>query len=193
MSDSSGELRRAGLLIVVTGPTAAGKTTIGREVAAHRDHAIHIDGDFIQNLIVTGSITMDVPPPPGALDQLRLRFQAALTIANLYRNAGFDAIISDNLFEAEARWFIKSAVDSHPSRSIHFVMLNPSIDAIRKRYDQRPGGGYTASLTPEFLKLAVEASDRVGLWLDSSCQTAAQTAEEVLRRLNEAEIRSDQL
>ena len=27
---------------------------------------------------------MDNPPPPGPLDQLRLRFQAALTLANLW-------------------------------------------------------------------------------------------------------------
>lgn len=178
----------SGPLIVISGPAAAGKTTIGREIAARRDRAIHIDGDFIQGLIITGSITMDVPPPPGALDQLRLRFKAALTVANLYRDAGFDAIISDNLFEEEVHRFIRSAFSSHPSRSIHFVMLNPSIEAIWDRYNQRPGGGYTATLTPEILKDAVERTAHVGLWLDTSHQTAAQTAEEVLDRLHEAEV-----
>lgn len=177
-----------GLLIVISGPAAAGKTTIGRQIAARRDRAIHIDGDFIQGLVVSGSITMDVPPPAGALDQLRLRFQAALTVANIYRDAGFDAIISDNLFEEEAHRFIKSAISSHPSRSIHFVMLNPSIEAIQDRYNQRPGGGYTATLTPEVLKGAVARTDRIGLWLDTSDQTAAQTAEEVLVRLHQAEV-----
>lgn len=188
MSESTDEQRHNGLLIVISGPAAAGKTTIGRQIAARRDRAIHIDGDFIQNLIVTGSITMDIPPPPGALDQLRLRFQAALNIANLYRGAGFDAIISDNLFEEEAHQFIKLAIDSHPSRSIHFVMLNPSVDAIWDRYGQRPGGGYTATLTPEVLKRAVDRTDRVGLWLDTSSQTATETTQDILRRLHEAEV-----
>ena len=188
MSEPSIKDQRTGLLIVISGPAAAGKTTIGHEIALRRDCAIHIDGDFIQRLIVTGSITMDVPPPPGALHQLRMRFQAALIVANLYRDDGFDAIISDNLFDEEAQRFLASALQSHPSRSVRFVMLNPSVDAIWKRYNQRPGGGYTARLTPEFLKAAVERTARVGLWLDTTNQTVAQTAEEVLRRLDEAEV-----
>ncbi|GAB3911894.1 hypothetical protein GCM10011575_38440 [Microlunatus endophyticus] len=179
---------RVGLLIVISGPTAAGKTTIGREIAARRHRAIHIDGDFIQRLIITGSITMDIPPPAGALDQLRLRYQAALAVANLYRDAGFDAIISDNLFAEEAHRFIESAISAHPARLIHFVMLNPSVEAIWDRYNQRPGGGYTATLTPEVLKDAVERTPRVGLWLDTSQMTTAQTADQVLERLHQAEV-----
>ena len=136
---------------------------------------------------------MDVPPPAGALDQLRLRFQAALAVANLYRDAGFDAIISDNLFEDEAQRFITSAVQSHPSRVVHFVMLNPSVEAIWARYIDRPGGGYTASLTPQILKAAVNRTNPFGLWLDTESLTAAQTADEVLRRLDEAAVGSEQL
>jgi chloramphenicol 3-O-phosphotransferase len=180
--------QKTGVLIVVSGPSAGGKTTVGHEIALHRDRAIHIDGDLIQGLIVTGSITMTVPPSPAGLHQLRLRFRAALAVANLYRDAGFDAIISDNLFEEEAQRFLAAAVQSHPSQSVRFVMLNPSIEAVRERYNRRPGGGYTATLTPEHLKAAVERTARVGLWLDTSDQTAAQTADEVLRRLDEAEV-----
>jgi hypothetical protein len=176
------------LLLVVSGPTAAGKSTIGREIAVRRDRAMHIDGDLIQSLVVSGSVTMDVPPPPGALEQLRLRFKAALNLANLYRDAGFDAIISDNLFDEEAVRFIASAIESHPSRVVHFVMINPSVETIWERYDQRPGGGYSASLTPEILKAAVERTPPIGLWLDTVGRTAAQTADEVLRRLDEAVI-----
>lgn len=179
---------RTGLLLVISGPSAAGKTTIAREIAGRLDRAIHIDGDVIQNTVVAGSIRMEVPPPPGALDQLRLRFRAALAVANLYRDAGFDAILSDNFFGEEARRFLTIALDVHRSRSVHFVMLNPTIDAIRDRYRQRPGGGYTPTLTPQVLKQAVEQTIHVGLWLDTSLQTAEETALEILQQLDHAVI-----
>lgn len=76
-----------GHLLVISGYSAAGKTTIGRELARRRERAIHIDGDVIQRLVVSGSVTMEIPPPPGALDQLRLRFAAALAVADLIRVA----------------------------------------------------------------------------------------------------------
>lgn len=188
MTESAIHCRQTGHLIVISGATASGKTTVGHEIALRRDRALHIDGDFIQSLVVSGSITMTIPPPPGALDQLRLRYRAALALADLYLDEGFDAIVSDNMFEDEAQRFLALAQQSQPSRSVHFVMLNPSVEAIWERYNQRPGGGYTAYLTPEIVKAAVERTPRVGLWLDNSNQSAAQTADEVLRRLPEAEV-----
>ncbi len=184
---------RTGLLLVISGSTAAGKTTIGREIAGRLDCAIHIDGDVIQDLVVSGSIRMEVPPPPGALDQLRLRFRAALAVANLYRDAGFDAILSDNLFGEEARRFLAVALDVHRSRSVHFVMLNPTIEAIRDRYCQRPGGGYTPTLTPQVLNQAVEQTIHVGLWLDTSHQTAEETALDILQQLGHAAVAPEEL
>lgn len=67
-------------------------------------------------------------------------------------------------------------------------MLNPSVEAIWKRYNQRPGGGYTATLTPEILKTAVGRTIPAGLWLDTTDQTPDQTADDVLHRLHLAKV-----
>lgn len=181
--------RGAGRLIVISGPSAAGKTTIGRAVAGQLPLAVHIDGDAIQRFVVSGSVQMDIPPPPGATEQLWLRYRAALSVAALYRRSGFDAVVTDNIFEAGWPMFLTLGLASGGSdRPVFAVMLDPAIDVIRERYRGRPGGGYTDSLTPEGLKAAVARTPRVGLWLDTSGQTVEESAAEILVRLDEAAV-----
>lgn len=182
-----------GRLVIISGPQAAGKTTIGHELATRLDRAVHIDGDLIQDLIVSGAVPMDLPPPPGALEQLHLRYLGALALANLYRDAGFDAIISDNLFEDGVDMILTAALKGDLSDNVHFVMLDPSIDSIWERYSARSGGGYTDSITPEGLKLAVSRTTRHGLWLDTTRQSVAETTDEIVHRLPEARVLASDL
>lgn len=67
-------------------------------------------------------------------------------------------------------------------------MLCPSVQVIRERYDDRSGGGYTDSITPESLTQAVARTPRLGLWLDTGHQIPAESAAEILRRLDEAAV-----
>lgn len=178
-----------GRLIVISGQTAAGKTTVGRALGELLPRAIHVDGDTIQRLVVSGSITPSgIPPSPGAVEQLWLRYRAALSISALYRRAGFDAVLTDNIFEAGWRQFLTLAYESEPASPMAAVMLTPSLDVIKARYDERPGGGYTDSMTLESLAEAVARTERIGLWLDTSEQTPEESATEILRRLDEATI-----
>jgi predicted kinase len=182
--------RGTGRLIVISGPSAAGKTTVGRAVAGQLPLAVHIDGDAIQRFVVSGSVLMDIPPPPGATEQLWLRYRAALSVAALYRRSGFDAVVTDNIFETGWPMFLTLGLTSAggSERPVFAVMLDPAIDVLQERYRGRPGGGYTDSLTPEGLKAAVARTPRVGLWLDTSGQTVEESAAEILGRLDEAAV-----
>lgn len=182
-----------GRLVIISGPQAAGKTTIGHHLATRLDRAVHIDGDLIQGLIVSGAVGMDLPPPPGALEQLHLRYLGALSLATLYRDAGFDAIISDNLFEEGVDMILSAALGGDRSDGVHFVMLNPSTGAIWDRYAARESDGYTDSITPEVLQLAVSRTTRYGLWLDTTQHSVAETADEILGRLPEARVTASDL
>jgi energy-coupling factor transporter ATP-binding protein EcfA2 len=182
-----------GRLFVISGPTAAGKTTVGRALAGLLPRAVHLDGDVFQRFVVSGSMTMDIPPPPGATEQLWLRYRAALSVAAIYRRAGFDAVLTDNIFEAGWGTFLTLAHASESASTTAAVMLTPHLDAIRARYQERPGGGYTDSMTPEHLLEAVARTPRIGLWLDTSGQTASESATEILRRVDEATVSIDDL
>ncbi len=173
-------VQRPGQLIVISGPSAAGKTTVGRHLATQFERALHLDGDQIQNFVVAGAIRMDEPAPPGAVEQLLLRYRAAVVLAALYQGSGFDVVVTDNAFEDGLLHLLSYATDKSPG-DVFFVMLDPSVEAIWNRYNQRPGGGYSQSLTPEVLKLAVTRSPQLGLRLDTSDQTHGETTAEILR------------
>jgi predicted kinase len=179
---------RLGRLVLITGATAAGKTTVGHEVAAMLPRAVHVDGDVIHGFVVSGAIPMDVPPPPGAVEQLMLRYSAGMAVSSLYRHAGFDAILTDNIFEAHLTGLLFLAFADAPAEPVHVVVLDPPEDVVWARYRGRPGGGYSASLTPEVLATAVARTLRIGLWLDNKGQTPVETAAEVVSRLDEAAV-----
>lgn len=175
-----------GRLFVITGITASGKTTVGHALAARLTRSVHIDGDWVQRFVVAGAVPMDLPPPTGALDQLRLRYAGALAAARVYRHAGFDAVVTDNIFEQELPGVLDLAFADDETADVFVIVLTPSVDEVRRRYQGRPGGGYTATVTVEGLAAAVQRTPHVGLWLDSSHQTPTETANAILDSLEAA-------
>ncbi|NHN55687.1 AAA family ATPase [Calidifontibacter sp. DB0510] len=175
----------SGRLFVISGAQGVGKTTIGRALAEALTKAVFIDGDDIGNLVVSGKVTMTEPPTNDGLEQLFLRYAGALTLAEVYRFAGFDAVIADNVFGAHLEHFLDLAQPS----PVHFVMLRASIETIYGRSTRRGGGGaYRDGFTVEQCWEDVEASPRVGLWLDVDNQSVAHTVTQILRRQSEALI-----
>jgi len=178
-----------GRLFVITGITASGKTTVGHALASMLPRSVHIDGDWVQRFVVSGAVPMDLPPPAGAIEQLRLRYAGALAVARVYRHAGFDAVVTDNIFEHDLPGVLNVAFAADDTSTVFVIVLSPSIDEVRRRYQDRPGGGYTATVTVEGLAAALQRTPHLGLWLDSSHQTPTETAEEILDRLEQAVVR----
>jgi chloramphenicol 3-O-phosphotransferase len=177
-----------GRLVLITGATAAGKTTAGRGLAALLPRAVQVDGGDVHGFVVSGSVAMDVPPTPEAVEQLMLRYAGSLAVASVYRKAGFDAIVTDNIFEAHLIGLLFAAFADVGTEPVHVVVLDPNVDVVLQRYRARPGGGYTETVTPERLAAAVHRTARLGLWLDTSAQAPAETAAEILDRLDEAAV-----
>lgn len=177
-----------GRLFVITGITASGKTTVGHALADRLPRSVHIDGDWVQHLVVSGAVPMDLPPPAGAIEQLRLRYAVALAAAGVYRHAGFDAVVTDNIFELDLSDVLDLAFADDETDAVFVTVLKPSIEVVRRRYQDRPGGGYSATVTVEVLTAALERTPRLGLWLDSSHQTPTETANEILEHLDQAVV-----
>ncbi|GAA4906432.1 AAA domain-containing protein [Stackebrandtia albiflava] len=173
-----------GRLIIITGVQAAGKTTVGRALAGLLPRAVHVDGDAVHRFVVSGEIPYDVPPPPGATEQLYLRYRGSLAVARVYRDAGFDAVFTDNIFGATLPDVLEMAAGP-----VHLIVLDPDHATVVARETARDKTGYTDRITPELLMSALrEETPRWGLWWDSTGETAQQTAAALSSRLAEAVV-----
>ena len=174
-----------GRLIVITGAQAAGKSTLGHAVAGLLPKAVHVDGDAIHGFVVSGEIPYDIPPPPGATEQLLLRYAGAIAVCRVYRSAGFDAVVTDNIFGTAVADVLTLAFADAMTADLRLVVLDPDPEVLNERERDRPKEGYTESITVPMLVSAVrEETPRIGLWLDNSQQSVADSAAEVVRRMD---------
>lgn len=171
-------------LILITGAQAAGKTTIGDALARLLPKAVHVDGDVIQGMVVSGAIGMDLPPPPGAMEQLYLRYQGSIVVANVYRDNGFDAVVTDNMFGGTLTDVVAMG---HRTGEVHVIVLDPGVDVVEQRDRDRGKTGYSPSLTAAALVDSLRnETARIGYWHDNTGETVAETAALLLDKLDAA-------
>jgi cytidylate kinase len=66
---------------LITGPMAAGKSTVGRLLAECFERGVYLEGDFFRRSIVSARAEMTTGAAPDALEQLRLRYRLTAATA----------------------------------------------------------------------------------------------------------------
>lgn len=166
-------------VIVISGISAAGKSTVAQALAERLPRSAHVRGDTFRRMIVNGQEHMTAEAPPEAVAQLRLRYELAATAADAYVGAGFTAVVQDILIGehlAEITELIKS-------RPLAVVVLVPDPEAVARREEERAKTGYGPNWQPGAMdKILRDSTPRIGLWLDTSEQTVDETVDEILKR-----------
>ncbi|WP_399082061.1 AAA family ATPase [Streptomyces sp. BBFR2] len=166
-------------VIVVSGISAAGKSTVAQALAARLPRSVHVRGDAFRRMIVNGQAHMTAEAPPEAVAQLRLRHRLAAASADAYVEAGFTVVLQDILLGEHLTGITKMI----KSRPLAVVVLTPAPEVVAQREKQRGKTGYGPDWQPEDLdKVLRDSTPRLGLWLDTSRQTADETVDEILER-----------
>lgn len=166
-------------VIVVSGISAAGKSTVAQALAERLPRSAHVRGDTFRRMIVNGQEHMTAEASPEAVAQLRLRYRLAAASADAYAQAGFTAIVQDILIGE----YLAEITELITSRPLAVVMLAPDPEAVARREEKRAKTGYGPDWQPKDLdKVLRDSTPRIGLWLDTSEQTVEETVDEILKR-----------
>jgi gluconate kinase len=162
-------------VFLVTGIPGSGKSTISEALAKRFPLAAHIEGDRLQNLVVSGAHWPSVDTNPEADRQILLRARNAAALARSFYQAGVVPVIDDVVVRCRHLDFYFDHLGRLPVR---LVVLAPTPDMAAGRIalrDKKLAEDWS------FLDAAMrEELASKGTWIDSSTLTVEETVDAVL-------------
>ena len=170
---------------LLNGIPGSGKTTTARALARRFERGVHIEGDRLQEFIVSGGVPPGQPPPDEEERQIHLNVRNQCLLVRSFARAGFTPVI-DYVLVNRAR--VEAYRSRLPGLTLRLVTLAPGIEAALERDSRRPEKTVAQAWThlDEGMRRELQG---IGLWVDNSVMTAEETVDFILSRRNEARVK----
>jgi predicted kinase len=128
----------AGRVLVVSGPPAAGKTTVSEILTARRSPSVHLHADDFWGFIKVGYID---PWLPDSHQQNVVVIDAVCTSAGVFARGGYDVVLDACL----GPWFVPDLMALiGDSVEIDYAVLLPPWETVRHQLGDRTDHGFTS-------------------------------------------------
>ncbi|MEV7196950.1 AAA family ATPase [Streptomyces sp. NPDC093510] len=164
-------------VFLVVGIPGSGKSSVSDALARRFPLGAHIEGDHLQDLIVSGN---HLPKPEEDLEadrQLLLRARNAAVLARSFHAAGVVPVIDDVVVRRAHLEFYREHLKDLPLR---LIVLAPSMDVVTRRLTDRDK---VLADDWSFLDEAMRGElAGEGEWFDSSQLTLDETVDAILAK-----------
>jgi predicted kinase len=169
------------LCVLVTGISAAGKSTVADLLARRFWKGVHVKGDGFRRMVVSGRREMAENAEPDARHQLELRYRLGAATADQFFQAGFSVVVQDIVLGEDLNTYVAAIA----SRPLAVVVLCPDLDSVGQRESGRAKTAYgDGRLSAETLDAVLrKKTPELGLWVDSSALSAQETVDHIADRL----------
>ena len=168
------------MILVLTGPPGAGKSTIGRRVAEGFERSAHLHTDDFYAWLVSGYVE---PWKPGSQAQNATVVDAIVAAARAFEAGGYDVVVDGIV----GPWFLE------PFGEVDYCVLLPSAAAAHARAAARVGHSLPdLAIVGQMHDTFTAHLDGFGRHVvDTTDLTVDETVDEVRRRLASGDLRLD--